>query len=69
MHADDLPVHPSAQRTAEAPGHFPPAAPVTRMIDGGPVLGTGPGDPFGASVSPVQPLLLPLINSAVARSR
>ncbi|WP_405435585.1 hypothetical protein [Streptomyces anulatus] len=42
---------------------------MTRMIDGGPVLGTGPGDPFGASVSPVQPLLLPLINSAVARSR
>lgn len=69
MHADDLPVHPSAQRTTERPrATSPPAAPVTRMIGGGPALDTGPGDPFGVSVSTVQPLLPPLINTAVARS-
>ncbi|MEU3707170.1 hypothetical protein AB0E82_33345 [Streptomyces anulatus] len=41
---------------------------MTRRIDGGPDLGTGPDDPFGVNVSTVQPLLPPLISSVAARS-
>lgn len=63
MHADDPPIHLSAQRTSERPRALPTDCTVTRMIDGGPDLGTGPGDPFGVNVSTVQPLLPPLITA------